>query len=245
MSKTLLATAAAVLAVASATGALAQAAQPAARPAQAAAPAPAPVGGPVIPGVCLFSEAAAVANSDVGKAVNTRMEQLGAAVQAELRPERTAIENEENALRTARPTTQEEQNALQTRALALRQRGENFERLGATRVRELQLTQEKQLNRIAQEMEPAIRAVYAQKNCGLMYDRNAAYLFNPEMDVTDEVIAALNGRIRTLTFDRERLPAPNAQQGAAGQARPAGAAPAANRPAAPAQPRPAGQRPGG
>jgi outer membrane protein len=50
-------------------------------------------------------------------------------------------------------------------------------------------------------------------------DASSLIAINPAMDITNDVVTALNGRMSTITFDRERITPP------------AGAAPAAAAPA--------------
>lgn len=200
---------------------------PAARPAAPAAPAAQQVApGPVIPGVCTFSNDRAIGTSLVGKAVVARLQQLSQAADAELRAERTRLETEKRALEAQRTTPTMTQEQLEQRALTYNQQAAAFERKAQLRVRELQATEQKQLQRVAQELQPLILQAYAERNCGLMVDRSVIYAANPSMDVTDIVVQKLNAKITTLTFERERLDQP----AAAPAARPAAA------PAAPAAP---------
>jgi Skp family chaperone for outer membrane proteins len=196
-------------------------AQTAPAPARPAAPAVAP--GPIIAGVCTFSNERAIGTSLVGKAVGARLQQLSQAADAELRAERTRLETEKRALEAQRATPTMTQEQLEQRALTYNQQAAAFERKAQLRVRELQATEQKQLQRVAQELQPLILQAYAERNCGLMVDRSVIYAANPAMDVTDIVVQKLNAKITTLTFERERLDQP----AAAVPARPAAAAPAA------------------
>lgn len=195
-------------------------AQTAPAPARPAAPAVAP--GPIIAGVCTFSNDRAIGTSLVGKAVGARLQQLSQAADAELRAERTRLETEKRSLEAQRATPTMTQEQLEQRALTYNQQAAAFERKAQLRVRELQATEQKQLQRVAQELQPLILQAYAERNCGLMVDRSVIYAANPAMDVTDIVVQKLNAKITTLTFERERLDQP----AAAAPARPA-AAPAA------------------
>ncbi len=196
-------------------------AQTAPAPARPAAPAVAP--GPIIAGVCTFSNDRAIGTSLVGKAVGARLQQLSQAADAELRAERTRLETEKRSLEAQRATPTMTQEQLEQRALTYNQQAAAFERKAQLRVRELQATEQKQLQRVAQELQPLILQAYAERNCGLMVDRSVIYAANPAMDVTDIVVQKLNAKITTLTFERERLDQP----AAAAPARPAAAAPAA------------------
>lgn len=173
-------------------------------PAQAAAGAAAarPTNpGPVIPGVCLLDEQRAIVTSAAGRAFNTRMTQLTQQVQAELQPQQTSLETEARRI-GALP---EAQRAAPGQAL--NPRVQAFQRLANQRQQELEATQQRQLRRIAAEMQPIVAQVYVQRSCGLMLDGQSAVYANPAMNVTDAVIAALNTRLPTLTFNRETAPA--------------------------------------
>lgn len=210
-------------------------AQAAAQPTTPAAPAGTQLSnpGPVIPGVCILDNQRAIATSAVGRAVQTRLQQLGQQVTAELQPQQTTIQTEANQLQTQQATLQQAQ--LQQRATALQTRYETFQRLVQQRQAEMQQTEVTALRRIATEMQPVVNTVYGQRGCGLLLERGSIVAANPQMDITDAVIQGLNGRIQTFAFERERLPA----QGAAA---PAAAAPAAAPAARPATPAAGGRR---
>lgn len=167
-------------------------------------PAPAAANpGPVINGVCVINVEGAIAASTVGKYVDTRMQQLVAQVKAELGSEQTAIETEGKALQAQRSTL--DKATLQKRGEALQARYNALQEKAALRNREMQATEQKAIGRIGQEMDPLIHQAYAQKGCGLLLQRSAVVLANPAMDITPQVITALNAKITQFPFDREHL----------------------------------------
>lgn len=160
--------------------------------------------GPVIPGVCTFDQGRAIATSSVGQAVDARLQELLAAVNAELTPEATAIQTEYQTLQSqAQALAQEE---LQQRAGALQQRAAEFEARREQLFNELGYTREVQLQTIQEAMNPLLAQVYVERGCGLLIDRSAIYGANPAMDVSDRVTELLNGTLATLTFDRLAIP---------------------------------------
>jgi outer membrane protein len=205
---------AAAVALTAASGAFAQAAP-------AAAAAPAVTHGPALPGVCVISIENAIGASTVGKYVDSRIQQIVAQVNAELNGEKTAIDTDAKALDGRRATL--DQNSLEQQAAALQVRANALQRKAQLRDREVQATEQKAVGRIGQEMEPLIRQVYQQRQCSLLLQRTAIVIANPAMDVTPQVVTALNAKITQFTFDRERL---DQQTGA----------PQVSRPASPAAP---------
>jgi outer membrane protein len=194
--------------------------------AQAPAAPPVSHGAPVA-GVCTISIEGAIGTSTVGKYVTTRLQQLVAQVNAELNAEKTSLDNDARALEGQRATL--DQNTLEQRAAGLQVRNNALQRKAQLRDREMQVTQEKALGRVGDELEPLIRQAYQQKACSLLINRNAVVgdMFNPAGDITNTVVAALNAKITQFAFDRERLD----QQQVPTAAAPAAAAP---RPATPA-----------
>ncbi|MBW8814470.1 MAG: OmpH family outer membrane protein [Caulobacterales bacterium] len=208
---------ASAIALSGATAAFAQAPAPAA---------PAISHGAPVPGVCTISIEAAIGSSTVGKYVTTRLQQLVAQVNAELNAEKTGLDNDARALEGQRATL--DQNTLEQRAAGLQVRNNALQRKAQLRDREMQVTQEKALGRVGDELEPLIRQAYQQKACSLLINRNAVVgdMFNPAGDITNTVVTALNGKITQFAFDREHL-----DQQQVPSAAPAAAAP---RPATPA-----------
>lgn len=197
MSKFLSAAASSVVAFAIATAASAQTA-PAAAPAQ-----PPVTHGPALPGVCILSTQRAVGQSQVGKAVNARLNTIAQQVNAELTTERTGLDNEAKALDAKKATLA--QDALEQQAAALQVKANAWQRKGQLRQKEVEATEQKALQRVYQELDTPIRQVYQSQKCSMLLDRESVMLANPAMDITDAVVTALDARIKTLTFDRERL----------------------------------------
>ena len=171
-------------------------------PATAQPPAPAPaLGGPAIPGVCLLSREAIFANAAVGKAVSARIEELTRAAQTEVDQQRAPLETEAKAL-----AAQGSDAKLKERRDALGTRWQGLQRQAAHGGREIEATRAKALARVADEAQPVIAKVYADHKCGLLFDRGAALGGNFSNDLTADVVKALDARIATLSFDREKLP---------------------------------------
>jgi len=171
--------------------------------------------GPALNNVCIVSLEGAIGGSTVGKYVDTRMQQIVAQVNAELGAEKTGIDNEAKTLEGQRASM--DQSTLEKRASDLQVRANALQRKAQLRDREVSATEQKAVGRVGQEMEPLLRQLYQQRQCSILLNRSAVMMANPAMDLTSQVVTALNGKLTQFAFDRERL-----DQGAA-------AAPAAPR----------------
>ena len=169
-----------------------------------ASPTPPPIAqGPAIPGVCVLSVQQAIATSTVGHFVSERMNQIVAQVKAELQPEGTAIATDGRALEAKRSTLSAA--SFNSQAQALQARENAFREKADLRQREVQATEQKALNRIAQELDPIARQLYQEHHCSILLNKDAVMISNPEMDLTSQSVTGLNGKIQSFAFDREHL----------------------------------------
>ncbi len=171
--------------------------------AQAAAAQPPLAQGPIIPGMCILSVNQAISTSTVGQYVSSRMNQIVASVKAELSPEDASISADSRALQAARASL--DSATFQSRAAALEGRVNALRQKADLRQKEVQATEQKALNRIAQELDPVARQLYQQKHCSILIDKGSVMIASPDMDITSQAIAGLNGRIQQFAFDREHL----------------------------------------
>ena len=107
------------------------------------------------PGVCVITARALVANSTVGKYVQTRLQTLGQQAQAEVSGENTGIENEAKTLEGQRASL--DQTTFNQRYALLQVRQDALQRKVAQRREELAATEQKAFGRVLQEAQPSIR----------------------------------------------------------------------------------------
>ena len=175
-----------------------------AAPARVAAPAGAPISqGPAIPGLCILSVNQAISTSTVGQYVRTRLDQIVAQVKAELSPEDTTINNDVRTLESSRATL--DAATYQTRGAALSTRINTLRQKADLRQREVKATEDKALNRIAQELEPIAQQLYQQKRCSALLDKGSVMIANNDMDLTSAAVVALDAKIQQFAIERERI----------------------------------------
>ncbi len=159
--------------------------------------------GPAIPGICVYFNQRLLATSTAGQAVQARMEQLATETQGELAPYATTIQTELTALQQGGQAA----DPQGTRRAALQQRVQEAQTLEQTRQNELRYTLSEQRRLISAAVEPILVAVYQERGCGILIDRESVFIVNPAMDVTDVVIQRLNTALPTLSFNRMAVPA--------------------------------------
>ena len=160
--------------------------------------------GPAIPGVCIYSNDQVLATSAVGKAFAARAQQLRAQAAAEISGEQTALQSDEKLLAGKRATLTQEQFAQQAQPLG--QREQTLQQHAEQRSRELQATNQHQLQRLSEVIEPLVRTAYEAHHCSMLLNGEVIMAANPAMNISGEVTQALNAKLTTITFDRESLP---------------------------------------
>jgi outer membrane protein len=186
---------------------------------------PAPLGGAVIPGVCIYSNERAIATSTVGLAVLDRLKQIAGQAQAEVQQVGQQLQSEQTALQASSSTLPKDQ--LDQRAGMLQAHYEQFQRLRQLREAEIEATRNKEFDVIGQQIDPLLRQIYTERNCGVVVAANSTYgFYNQQMDVTRLVIDRLNTKMQSLSFDRVHLDQGQGQGAAGAPQQPTSVAPA-------------------
>jgi len=160
--------------------------------------------GPPISGLCVFYNDAALAESQVGKAAATRLQQIRAQISAELSGEQTSLQTDIKAFQDKRASLTQDQ--IQAQGQPLEERAQALNQKATQRQRELEYTAQHVRVRISQAMEPLVRAVFEERHCTVLLNGEAVMAANPAMDLTPAVVTRLNSTMSTITFDRETPP---------------------------------------
>jgi Skp family chaperone for outer membrane proteins len=181
------------------------AALPATSARAAAAAANPTLGGNPVPGVCMLSREAVFAQSKVGHAASARLGALADQSRSQLASQRKPIDTDIQSFEQSAQSLTEAQRKQQ--GAALQQRMQAFQAQAGQLNQRVQLTQSKAMERIGQEAQPIVAASYQSHQCGLLLNRDAVLSGNMANDLTAEVVAGLDRKITTITFNLEPLPA--------------------------------------
>jgi Skp family chaperone for outer membrane proteins len=151
------------------------------------------------PGVCFLSKQRVLDRSTAGAAANQRMEALRQAVIQELSGERAAIAQDSSALQADKPIVSQATYQQRAGALALRQ--EAFENLQNMRNGQLARTRALVTGLLIRQMAPLLAQILSQRGCSAVFESSDAYAFTPTMDLTEDVIRAMDAHLGPITFD--------------------------------------------
>ncbi len=157
--------------------------------------------GPPTPGICFLSRERVLDQSKAGVVANERLTGFSRAVDQELAGERAAIAADANVLQIQRPVI--DAAVYQQRAGALALRAQAFDTLEATRTDQIARTRAQVTARILGETARGLAGIISERGCSAVLESSGAYAVNPRMDLTTEVIGALDARLPTISFELE------------------------------------------
>ena len=158
-----------------------------------------------------------IRESEVGKHIARQIESIANTMQSEIKASTQPLEGERDRLVAELKNV--DQAALRTRP-DLQKRAQEFVAKGQKqqveaqyKQRELQVTEQKALQKVNTELAEVLKAIVTERNADIVLDRSLVIFGGTTVDVTDTVVARLNSRIRTVSVVRERLPRQPAQAG--------------------------------
>lgn len=131
------------------------------------------------------------------------LKSLQASLEAPLRTESTAIQAAATALNGKAPDA-----ALQARATAFQNKQTDAQRQLAAREQTFQRNRAYVLKQISDKLDPALTSVMARRGANLMLDSDNVVRAAPGVDVTNDVIAALNASLSAVATTAPAQAAP-------------------------------------
>ncbi|MET0181585.1 MAG: OmpH family outer membrane protein [Caulobacterales bacterium] len=148
--------------------------------------------------------------STAGRDVETKLRQIAEQMQAELRPEQTAVQTEATSLRSATQGMNAQQiernSALNTRVQALNRRAETLRTQEVTRARDLEYTRQQALLEFNRQLQPIVTDVMNSARASVVIDRSNAQIVGDGVDATDQIVSRLNQRVQTINVTRRAAP---------------------------------------
>ena len=129
---------------------------------------------------------------------------LQTSLETPLRTEANALQAAGQALNGRAPDA-----ALQARAAAFEKKQEDARRQLATREQTFQRNRAYVLQQINTKLEPAVASVFARRGASVMLDATQVIRSAPGLDVTTDVIAALNASLPSISTTAPAQAAPS------------------------------------
>ncbi len=162
------------------------------------------LGGSAVTGVCMLSREAVFAQSKVGKAASERLGQLAEQARNQLAAQRKPLDADIQSFQQKAASLSEAERKQQ--GAALQQRAQTFQSQANEQSERIQLTRDKVMQRIGTDAQPIVASSYKSHKCGLLLNRDSVLGGNTTNDLTGDVVAGLDSKITTISFNLEPLP---------------------------------------
>jgi len=133
---------------------------------------------------------------------------LQTSLQTSLETEARAIQTSANALAGKQPDA-----ALTARATAFEKKQQDAQRQLQTREQSFQRNRAHVLQQIGAKLDPAVAGVLARRGATVMLDAAGVVKFAPSIDVTSDVVAALNASLSSISTTAPAQAQPAAPRG--------------------------------
>ena len=156
------------------------------------------------PVILIVSQDVLVSQSEAGKTIPTQANAIKAAIEKELQGEADKLKKDiENYQKGASLMSEEvrkktEQDLAVRQQVALPQQAQIMEQVFANAVQGAQ-------TKILQESQPIMKAILDKRGGTILLDRSAVMYAAPETDITQEVLAELNKKVKTVPVQKVTL----------------------------------------
>ena len=144
-----------------------------------------------------------IAESRAGQSITEQIQALAEEAQNEVRTEEAAVQAEGEALQQTRESLSEEDFAQRYQALLAR--AQQVGQLGQIKQAEVQQAQVRALSDLNQQLQPVVEEILDDRNATVLLERSSVVFANEDMDITEEVVRALDRQVRRIEVERVDL----------------------------------------
>jgi outer membrane protein len=154
-----------------------------------------------------------VARSVAGRDVQSKLQGIRNQITGELQAEANGLQNDQKALgpRFQGKSPQQALEELQKDQNLAKQYQSYQQRLQAAvekenlRNQELQVTRDRAINQVLQAADPIVQELLTQRGALIVLERGSVYKMQPAVDITNDVIARLDQRLKTVSVVKADL----------------------------------------
>ena len=165
--------------------------------------------------VLVMNQGEVIAKSKAGQSIQTQLQAIGQSAQAQLQSEGQKLQSEGQQLQQTAESLSKEDLNKRAQALAVKQQG--VQRLGQIRQAELAQAEAAALTQLSEQLEPVVREIMKKKKAKMVLRRTDVAVMDDAVDITDDVIEALDKRVTNITVTKPDLIAQAKANAAAAQ----------------------------
>jgi outer membrane protein len=155
------------------------------------------------PVILFIDQGKLLSTSAAGKSINSQVQALAKTAESELESERKTIQAEGEQLQKIQESLSKEDFAKRYQALVVKaQEGARLEQIKKAEIAQAQAQALAQLN---EELRPVVEQILDKKKATVLLERSAVVFADEKMDITDEIVAALDKKVKTVKVTKPDL----------------------------------------
>ncbi|MFQ5562752.1 MAG: OmpH family outer membrane protein [Parvularculaceae bacterium] len=155
------------------------------------------------PVILIINQAQVLAQSKAGQSIQPQLAKLEEEANKELNAEVEKVLKESEDLKKQKDLMAEDVWLEKAKQVAVKQN--NLPVLRDVKVRELSLSEQQALGKISEAMKPILKEIVENRGATLLLDRSAVMYASIDTDITQEVIAELDKKLKSVEVEKVSL----------------------------------------
>ena len=155
------------------------------------------------PVILILDQARVIAASKAGQSVKPQLEKLQETANKELNDQVASLTKEAEDLQKQRELLSEEVWTQRAQQVAIKQN--NLPVLRDVKLKELSLSEQKAVGEISEAMRPILKKIVEANGATLMLERSAVMYYSEETDISAQVIAELDKKLKSVKVEKVDL----------------------------------------
>lgn len=164
----------------------------------------APISAAAQEAVILFiDEAKLMATSKAGQSIANQVKVLAEQAEQEVNARGKAVQDEGKALQDSKDSLSKEDFAKRYQALLAK--AQEVGQLGQIKKAEIAQSEARALAKLNEELQPVVKQILDKRNATVLLERRAVVFADDKMDITEDIVKALDKKVKTVKVEKVDL----------------------------------------
>lgn len=153
--------------------------------------------------ILFIDEAKLIATSKAGQSISAQLKVLVEEAEKEVNAEGKSVDAEGKKLQDTKDSLSKEDFAKRYQALL--EKAQRVGQLGQIKKAEVAQAEARALTKLNAELQPVVKSILEKKNATVLLERRAVVFADDKMDITEEIVKALDRKVKTIKVEKVDL----------------------------------------
>lgn len=153
--------------------------------------------------ILFIDEAKLIATSKAGQSIGSQIKALAAEAEAEVAAIGKSVQDEGNKLQASKDSLSQEDFAKRYQALLAK--AQEVGQLGQIKKAEVGQSEARALAALNEQLQPVVQDILKKRKATVLLERRAVVYADDKNDITDEIIKALDKKVKTIKVEKVDL----------------------------------------